>query len=109
MTESVLNSVLEDSFELICGLVAIQTVAESGDEARAVQMLGLLKPRSEDLLPRLRGVMKAVGFAQAQAEKVRDLPQLKLVCFAGFTEPQPHPDTANTQAPPPQSPGPKVA
>lgn len=109
MTESALNSVLDDSFELICGLVTIQTVAESGDEARALQMLGLLKPRSEDLLPRLRGVMKAVGFAQAQAEKVRDLPKPRIVCLAAFGQPQPHPHTANTQAPPPQSPGPKVA
>lgn len=109
MTEGVLNNVLGDSFELICGLVAIQTVAKNGNEAKALEFLARLKPEAEDLLPRLKGVMHAVSMAQAQAEQVRDLPKPRIVCLAAFGQPQPHPHTANTHTPPPQSPGPKVA
>ncbi|MEH6697225.1 MAG: hypothetical protein V7672_00855 [Brevundimonas sp.] len=95
MTQSVLNTVLDDSFELICGLVAIQTVSASGDEARALKMLSAVTPRAEDLLPRLRGLIKGLAVAQAQAEQVRDLPKARVICAIG--QPQPHPHTANSE------------
>ena len=109
MTQSVLNTVLSDSLILVRALVEVQTLAEQGNEAMALDVAASFKPDAEDLLPRLRGLIKGLAVAQAQAEQVRDLPKPRIVCLAAFGQPQPHPHTANTHSPPPHSPGPKVA
>lgn len=109
MTESVLNSVLDDSLELACAIVTVQTLAEQGHEAEALVLLNRMKPAAEDLIPRLRGIIKGIGIAQAEAEQVRDLPQPRIVCVASFGQPQPHPHTANTQSTTPTRPDPIIA